>query len=663
MSLARLAIAARRLTLATTVVLAAACADDDDPITPPPPPAAPAGVAVSANGATGATVTWTAVTGATSYVVERVTGATGGTFAEVSRPTAATYADAGLTAGTTYRYRVAAVNGTTPGAYSNEISYTVQQPAPGAPTGLTVTASGTGASVAWTAVAGATGYVVERVTGATGGSFAEVGRPTASPYADANLAAGTTYRYRVAALNGAAVGPFSPEVAYTRASGPTQRTLTGTLATQTLRADTTYVLSGFVQVPSGQTLTIQPGTRIVGDTTVPGSALFVLKGGRILAEGTAAAPIVFTSQRAVGNRRPGDWGGLIVIGNARINRPSPTLLEGSNANVGGVQYPGFDIAGGTNDDDDSGTLRYVRVEFAGYAVTADNELNSFTFASVGRGTTLEYLQAMGGLDDSFEWFGGTVDGRYLVSYLAGDDHFDAAEGYRGRNQFLIALQDTVLVPRTGSGQTATDPTGFEIDGCNTSGTNCPSQSAAPFTTPVFANFTIIGGGPAIQATTGGQGMVIRRGAGGYYVNGVVTRWGRLGLSVRDSSTNNRRLADSLQIRNVLFAENGATLDPSATNFTQPANFANSGIDSTATAAASLFTAVPALGTAPTAAGLNFAPAAGSPLASGGLSTFTGALAARVANFFGGTLAATAYRGAATPGGTAWWQGWTSYARN
>lgn len=578
MGFARLATAARWLTLATGVALVAACSDDDDNggTTTPTPLAAPSGVAASAAGQTGATVTWSAVTGATSYVVQRAPGASGGAFAEVGRPTTVTFTDAGLTASTTYRYQVAAVRGSETSAFSAAATVTT-----GAPT----------------------------------------------------------------------------------QAGPRQRTLTGTLATQSLSADTTYVLSGFVQVPSGQTLTIAAGTRLVGDTTVPGSALFVLKGARIVANGTATAPIVFTSQRAAGNRRPGDWGGLIVIGNARLSRPSPVLLEGSNANVGGVQYPGFDIAGGTNDDDDSGTLRYVRVEFAGFAVTQDNELNSFTFASVGRRTTVEYLQALGGLDDSFEWFGGTVDGRYLVSYLAGDDHFDAAEGYRGRNQFLIALQDTVLVPRQGAGQIATDPAGFEIDGCNVSGTNCPSQSATPFTTPVFANFTVIGGGTAIQQTSGGNGMVIRRGAGGFYVNGVVARWGRLGLTVRDSSTNNRRLADSLLISNVLFAENGAALDPSTSAFTQPALFANRGIDSTATATTALFSGIPALTAVPTTATLNFSLAASSPAATGGLATFTGALAARSSNYFGGTLSGTAYRGAVAPGGTPWWQGWTSYARN
>ena len=538
-------------------------------------------------------------------------------------------------------------------------------PALVAPTNLAAaeqTTNGT-VRVTWTAVTGAESYVVERATGATG-TFAQVGTPTAAQYDDVGLTQGQVVRYRVAARRGTTSGPFSGDVSVTtRVQGPRVRVLTGTLATQSLAADTQYVLRGFVQVPSGQTLTIAAGTTIVGDTTVPGSALFVLRGGRIVANGEAARPIVFTSQRAPGNRRAGDWGGLIIIGNARLSRPAPTILEGSNANVGGVQYPGFDIAGGTNDDDNSGSLRYVRVEFAGFAVSQDNELNSFTFAAVGRGTRLEYLQSMSGLDDAFEWFGGTVDGRYLVSYLSGDDHFDAAEGYRGRNQFLIALQDTLPLPRQGAGTIATDPQGFEIDGCNVSGTNCPSQSATPYTMPVFANFTLVGGGSGIQQTQGGIGMVIRRGGGGVYVNGVVTRWGRLGLSVRDSATNNRRLADSLVIRNVLFTENGATLDPAATNFTQPASFATAALDSAGTAATALFAALPALGTAPTAAGLDFSLAANSAAATGGLATFGGTLGARMTNFFGGTLEGTAYRGAIAPGGTRWWQGWTNYARN
>jgi hypothetical protein len=427
-----------------------------------------------------------------------------------------------------------------------------------------------------------------------------------------------------------------------------------------------YTLRGFVRVPSGATLRIAAGTRIVGDTTVEGSALFVLPGGRIEAAGTATAPIVFTSQRSPGNRQPGDWGGLVIVGRARVNRPSPVIIEGSNATIGGVPQTGVDYAGGTNDDDNSGFLRYVRVEFAGFAVSQDQELNSFTFASVGRGTELRNLQSLNGLDDSFEWFGGTVNGRYLVSYNSGDDHFDAAEGYSGRNQFLIAYQDTLLPPRSIAGSIGSDPQGFEVDGCATgSGSNCPSQSAAPYTMPVFANFTIIGAGPRFNRTSGGVGMVIRRGAGGTYVNGVVARYGAVALSVRDSTSNNRRIADSLTIRNVLFTENAtATLDPAAGNFTQGANFANAAFDSTSGATtAALFTALPALGaSSATAASFNFAPSAGSPLATGGLSAFTGGIAAR-AGTGASAITPTTYRGAAAPGGDRWWEGWTNFVRN
>src|SRR5690606_6565612 len=143
--------------------------------------------------------------------------------------------------------------------------------------------------------------------------------------------------------------------------------------------------------------------------------------------------IVFTSERPVGQRRPGDWGGVIIVGNARLNRGSPVILEGTGT---GADNPAVDYSGGTNDDDDSGELKYVRIEFSGYATAPDAELNSLTLAAVGSGTRLSYIQTLAGLDDSFEWFGGTVDGKYLVSYESGDDHFDASEGYRGRNQYL-----------------------------------------------------------------------------------------------------------------------------------------------------------------------------------------------------------------------------------
>src|SRR5690606_32249695 len=146
-------------------------------------------------------------------------------------------------------------------------------------------------------------------------------------------------------------------------------------ADRTLYADTVYTLSGFIHVANGATLTIQPGTRIEGDYDVPGSSLFILRGARIDARGTADEPIVFTSSRPEGQRMPGDWGGLILVGNGVLNRASPTILEGSGT---GIANPEVNYAGGTDNSDNSGVLQYVRVEFAGYATAPDAELNSFT---------------------------------------------------------------------------------------------------------------------------------------------------------------------------------------------------------------------------------------------------------------------------------------------
>ncbi|WP_353266735.1 hypothetical protein [Gemmatimonas sp.] len=463
-------------------------------------------------------------------------------------------------------------------------------------------------------------------------------------------------------------------VAYAVAANPTV-VLSGSIpANRTLTADTNWVLRGFVYVNSGATLTINAGTRIVGDTTALGSALFVLRGARLNAIGTAAAPIVFTSQRAPGSRSPGDWGGIVIVGNARANRTGNVIVEGSNGSVVGADPAGIVYTGGTVDTDNSGTLRYVRVEFAGYATLTDAELNSFTFGAVGSGTTIEYVQALAGLDDHFEWFGGTVNGRYLVSYESGDDHFDGSEGYRGLNQFMIGMQSTFLTPRAGAGAVSTDPQGFEVDGCNGGGCVAPSganaQSAGRdeglYNMNVFANFTMIGvpAGTTVPGS-GGVGAVLRRGTGGYYINGVIARWSRGGISLRDSTSNNRFAVDSLIVRNLYFAENGGTdggFDAGAPNFGTAAAFAakNSNIVvGTGVTAASLFTALP---TTPTnAASLDWSPATGSPIATGGLSAFTAdpRIAARVGTF----ITPTAYRGAAAPGGTKWWEGWTSYARN
>lgn len=516
----------------------------------------------------------------------------------------------------------------------------------------------TSARVTFNTVSGASGYIIERAPGATGGTFTVLDTITAPPFDDTGLTPQATYRYRVASISGSLKSGYTAEVSVTLGATPVV-TVSGNITTnKTFDRDTVWKLSGFVKVANGVTLTIESGTRIVGDQATPGSALFILRGASVVANGTAAAPIVFTSERPAGQRARGDWGGLILVGNGLINRSGQVILEGSNANVPNGGAPGIDYGGGTaaGNDGSSGTLRYVRVEFAGYAVATAQELNSFTLAAVGSGTTAEYLQSVMGLDDSFEWFGGAVNGKYLVSYETGDDHFDASEGYRGKNQFLIALQSTRGDPG------GNDPQGFEVDGCAGGGCTAPTggsaESSEPYNMPVFANFTMVGTGDlGLAGTGGGVGMVLRRGTGGTYINGIVARWPRRGISVRDSTTFNREAADSLIVSNILLADNaGGHFDHDSVK----TRLGAAGFEESANTAASLFAAFPAtIDQNTTAASFDWTPAAGSPAATGGLSTFAGLIATRAGTF----IQPTAYRGAAAPGGPKWWEGWTAYYRN
>jgi hypothetical protein len=529
--------------------------------------------------------------------------------------------------------------------------------APAAPTNVqAVASSATAVNLTWAGSTGATGYIVERAPG-TGGSFAQVATPASASHSDAGLEAATAYRYRVYAVNSAGTSPASAEVAVTTdAAGAKVATISADItADRTLYADTLYTISGFVHVANGATLTIQPGTVIHGDYNTLGSSLFVLRGARIEAVGTADAPIIFTSSRPVGQRQPGDWGGLILVGNAPINRSAPVLLEGSNT---GATNPAIDYSGGTDDADDSGELRYVRVEFAGYAPAQDAELNSFTFAAVGSGTQLSFLQSMSGLDDSFEFFGGSADASHIVSYESGDDHFDLSEGYQGRMQHLIAYQTRVLIPRAGAGNVSNDPQGIENDGC--AGANCTNgQNSTPLNIPLVANFTLVGTGPGVvDATSGGIGMMLRRGTGGYYVNGVIARWPRAAISLRDAATNDRITAGDLELRNLLLADVTTVFQASSgSNVQFTVDLAANAIEQTATTTAGLFTAFAAQPT--TAEQLDWTPAAASPAATGGLAAFTGAMATKA----GVAVSGTAYRGAADPAGAKWWQAWTVYADN
>ena len=448
--------------------------------------------------------------------------------------------------------------------------------------------------------------------------------------------------------------------------GPTVATLSGNItASRTLHKDTVYTLSGYVKVQNGAVLTIEAGTKIIGDTTQLGSSLWILRGAQIVANGTAALPIVFTSARAQGFRKPGDWGGIIIIGNGIINRTgTPIFTEGAAAGQA------ENYAGGNNNADNSGTLRYVRIEFAGYDVSGGlgQELNSLSSYAVGRGTTYEYIQTMSGLDDSFEWWGGAVDGRYLVSYESGDDHFDWTEGYVGRNQFLIALQTQRLTPAPNTGVFSTDPHGFEGDGCDPVVSGCvvtTTATSTPYSMPVFANFTMIGTGQLAGIPADGNGAVIRRGTGGTFRNGILSRWKGIAWNVRDAWTDSLFIGsggkDSLDFQAVILAQNGFNFDTAGAGFGQITNWVGTAATRLATikqyAASVAVDTLLGLNFNPT--GLIWTPKAGSPATTGGVA----APAARVAGYFGGTWVNTTYLGAADPAGAAWWSGWTSYAIN
>lgn len=248
--------------------------------------------------------------------------------------------------------------------------------------------------------------------------------------------------------------------------------LTGDLSTRTLTADKKYLLKGQVFVRNGQTLTIEPGTIIFGDRRTKGT-LIIDKGGRIIANGTVDKPIVMTSSQEAGIRDRGDWGGLVILGRANVNQPDPTI-EGITPPVT------FGTTNSTaNDGENSGSLKYVRIEFAGIELTPNNETNSLTTGGVGRGTVIEYVQVSYGGDDGFEFFGGTHNAKYLISLGMWDDDFDIDFGYTGNIQFGVAIRYPSFADQSQSN-------GIETD-------NGPNDNdVQPYTTGVLSNITVLG---------------------------------------------------------------------------------------------------------------------------------------------------------------------------
>ena len=481
-------------------------------------------------------------------------------------------------------------------------------------------------SLAWGEVLNASTYDVRRSV--NGGAFSTIARDlTATAYTDAEVSAGNVYDYIVVAEgDDDSESSESVQVSIGLREAVLSSAITGN---RVLSADTTYLLTGVVSVEDGGTLTIEPGTLILGDASVQPTALVVKQGGTIDAQGTADAPIVFTSSNPVGSRNRGDWGGLVINGYAQCNFPDQDdcVAEGFAASYGGDQ-----------NDDDSGTMRYVRIEFAGYEVSLGNELNMLTLNGVGSGTTLEYIQTHQGLDDGFEFFGGTVDLKYGLVTGASDDSFDYSTGWQGRGQFWIALQD----PNDADN-------GFEVDN------NDPDTGAEPRTDPTIYNVTLVGKGPT--GGTAGEsthGFLFRLGTAGQVRNAIVTGFGTAGLDVDGSATLAECLSGDLVVANSIFFENAAYLDPDD-DVSSVAGDQQYEEDCVAQPSwDTLLTTDPQLGDPYNWDAPDFQPATGSPAA----------VAANAASPSDPWFDNADYIGAVDPNatGTLWYEGWTTFEK-
>jgi hypothetical protein len=295
---------------------------------------------------------------------------------------------------------------------------------------------------------------------------------------------------------------------------PTSTTLSGNItSTTTLTSDKEWVLKGYVYVTDGAKLIIQPGTIIKSDISEKG-ALCIERGAQIVAEGTATKPIIFTSGRPVGERTPGDWGGIVILGRAKTNRTSEPTIEGGI----GRAY------GGTNDLDNSGILKYVRIEYAGIAAMPNSEINALTLGGVGSGTTIENVQTIYANDDAFEFFGGTVNAKNLYAYGTADDDFDFDFGYRGKVSYSVSKRDPQFVDNGDAGN------GVE---CDNDGTG---SSAEPFTHPILDNMILVGPNDATSLSNHNLAMRWRRATQFEVYNSTIIGYMKGGFSMESNET-------------------------------------------------------------------------------------------------------------------------------
>ena len=406
---------------------------------------------------------------------------------------------------------------------------------------------------------------------------------------------------------------------------PNSNVITGVISSSKFYAKGKWILKGYVYVVDGATVTFEAGCVVVSDVAEKG-ALIIERGAKIIAQGTSTSPIVFTSGKAIGSRAPGDWGGIILLGKAPTNRP----LDPAPVIEGGVgrQY------GGTDPFDESGVLRFVRIEYAGIAAEPGSEINGLTCGGVGSGTIIENVMVSFGNDDAFEFFGGTVNAKNLIALATADDDFDFDFGYSGKIQFAVAMRKPDFVDAGDAGN------GVECDN-DASGSN-----ATPITRPQMSNFTIVGPNDATgTAANHNFSMRWRRRTQFIVRNSIFIGHPDAGFSMESDGTLNDYMNNVSEFRNNLVHASTNVYRSSNANIASAAQIQtkaqNEGCITLATSAAADLTN-PFFSTTP-----NFLPKTGSPALSG--ASFTG-----MNSFF----TPTTFRGAM--GTTNWTTGWANW---
>jgi len=331
---------------------------------------------------------------------------------------------------------------------------------------------------------------------------------------------------------------------------PSTVTVANSITTDTYWSnDQVYLLQGQIYVKAGAVLTIQEGTVILGDKSSVGAGLFITKGSKLNALGTAAKPIVFTSNQPAGSRDKGDWGGLVILGKAATNVP------GGVGNIEGIAPTSdTEFGGGLSpvSTDNSGDIHYVRVEFGGYIYAPNKEINGVTFGAVGSGTSVHHVQVSFSNDDSFEWFGGAVNCKYLVSFRSLDDDFDTDNGYSGNVQFGLSVRD----PQIADNPSVSSSEGFESDN------DAAGSSATPQTSAIFSNITLVG---PLRGTVGStvatgyrRGARLRRNSAQKLYNCIFIDHLR-GIHIDGLAAEQNAVNGDLKVKNCIFAGNTTNL--------------------------------------------------------------------------------------------------------